>query len=99
MDFVLEVFDTFIFDYAYAAFLPLGESGTAGNATLVNATANVWQYRPATAALTLKPSTYAWLSQWPRDNIYRQSLSLFTIAWYVCPDIWSLELHFLLSAG
>jgi hypothetical protein len=51
-----------------------------------NATAPVppaWEYVPATQyIISFTPSKAAWTSQWPRDNIWRQSINLYLITWY-----------------
>ncbi|KAI9882743.1 MAG: COPII coat Sec23p-Sfb3p heterodimer component [Watsoniomyces obsoletus] len=40
-----------------------------------------YQYRPASQYLQVPPSEYAYLSAWPRDNIYRQLASVMFIGW------------------
>ncbi len=40
-----------------------------------------YQYRPASQYLQVPPSEYAYLSAWPRDNIYRQLASVIFIGW------------------
>jgi len=102
MDFVLEVFDTFMFDRAYAALLPsqssfsafdpistlsagfkgLDNSTTFGDAAqAADLTRSSWQYEPASQYMSVQPSEYAWMSRWDRDNIWRQTLSLYIITW------------------
>lgn len=93
MDVVLEIFDTFLFDRLYAAALPASGSAFSvpqalkGNGTytsmLQQPTGGVphFSYEPATSYFQLPPSEWAYMSQWPRDNIYRQSISLFAITW------------------
>lgn len=98
MDIILEVFDTFALDRAYATLLPLAPSVLAFNAvdqfTSPNATwssmkeagtpaAYQYHYQPASEYLSFEPSTYAYMSKWPRDNIFRQYISLFLITWWV----------------
>lgn len=90
MDVVLEITDTFIGDYLYATLHPakpvfydFPEAGA--NATTAQALSD-WSYKPATQFIHLEPSKYAYMSAWPRDNIFRQGFSLFMITWYV-PDI------------
>ncbi|KAK4193625.1 putative C-5 sterol desaturase [Podospora australis] len=83
MDVVLEISDQFLFDYMYAYLLPVRPAPydfpgkIFDNATTVS----TWQYKPATAYLTLEPSSAAYGSAWVRDNLYRQGLSLFFILW------------------
>lgn len=83
MDVVLEIVDTFIGDYAYAALHPAkslqGSFDPTSNATVGHL--STWQYEPATKYLYLEPPEAAYMSAWPRDNIYRQSLSLYLITW------------------
>ncbi|KAF2093959.1 hypothetical protein NA57DRAFT_47430 [Rhizodiscina lignyota] len=93
MDVVLEVFDTFLFDRMYATVLPVSQSVQSQyalsqqtpNATyssmLETPTPYNWQYHPASQMLSFSPSQYAYMSQWPRDSIYRQAVSLFLITW------------------
>src|SRR5271167_1959778 len=89
MDIVLEIIDTFGFDYFYSAILPAGPvpydlSGNgAGNQTLPRSALSTWQYKPATQYFSLTPHEAAYSSSWNRDNIYRQGLSLFLITWFV----------------
>lgn len=59
------------------------------NATFAAATAagnsdslpirSTWQWEPASQFLSAQPSEYAYLSQWDRDNVFRQSISLFFV--------------------
>lgn len=84
MDVVLEIVDTFMGDYLYATLHPskpvpydfpdLNTNGTASGF-------DQWSYTPSTSWFSLEPSEYAYMSAWPRDNIYRQGLSLFFITW------------------
>lgn len=94
MDVVLEIFDTFAFDYLYAAALPVQNPPYAKlisslPATTLNATqaeitgSNGYVYSPSTVYFQLEPSKYAYLSAASRDNPYRQALTLFLITWYV----------------
>ena len=39
-------------------------------------------YHAASQFLQLKPSDFAYMSAWPRDNVWRQTLSLYLITWY-----------------
>ncbi|KAL1959993.1 hypothetical protein VTO42DRAFT_661 [Malbranchea cinnamomea] len=89
MDIVLEVLDTFMFDYLYAKVLPLKSDSLISSlpATGLNITQaaltgnNGWVYTPATTYLRVEPSQYAYLSALARDNPFRQALSLFLITW------------------
>lgn len=87
MDVILEITDTFIADYIYALALPAQPAPyNFPESTLANATSTaIWQYKPATSHMYLEPSQAAYLSAWPRDNIYRQAISLYMITWYVLP--------------
>lgn len=87
MDVVLEVCDTFLFDYMYQWVLPArpAPSGLTSQ-TFANGTSmSTWQYKPATEYLYLTPSQAAYGSLWARDNIWRQGVSLFLILWFVYP--------------
>jgi len=87
MDIALELCDTFFFDYVYATLLPtqpapynLANGG--GNATQFDVKASSpWQYESSTKYLSFTPRDAAYMSQWTRDNIYRQLFSLFLITW------------------
>lgn len=88
MDVVLEVFDTFLFDRLYAAALPTS-APHQGASIVKDATTTFSSVREHPTALArtnqlfqLEPSQYAYMSQWPRDNIWRQGLSLYLITWY-----------------
>lgn len=90
MDVVLEVFDTFALDRFWAivhpavslVFYDSVQDGYA-NATFSKAgeVHNAYQYSPATQLFSLEPSVWAYRSAWPRDNIYRQIISLYLITW------------------
>lgn len=95
MDVILEIFDTFAFDRIYAAVLPLtpamlafstvDELATSPNATwssmMESATPATYKFQPASQYFSVEPSNYAYMSRWPRDNIFRQYISLFLITW------------------
>ena len=91
MDIVLEIFDTFLFDRLYAALLPTS-IGTTSHASLKDGGASTTfssvremptAYHAASQYLQLEPSQWAYMSAWPRDNIYRQALTLYLVTWYV----------------
>ncbi|EGD96492.1 C-5 sterol desaturase, partial [Trichophyton tonsurans CBS 112818] len=91
MDIVLEVFDTFVFDYLYACALPLSapssdiisnvfkgvNSTTASTIAQVSGVGNGFVYSPATKYFSLEPFEYAYQSSLPRDNGF---LLYFTVA-------------------
>jgi lathosterol oxidase len=92
MDVVLESFDTFLFDRIYAAAFPASAATLAYNAVkgAVNASApsasedptayyNQYHFQPASSYFTLEPSIWAYRTSWPRDDMWRQLLSLFII--------------------
>ncbi|RDW89329.1 putative c-5 sterol desaturase protein [Coleophoma cylindrospora] len=85
MDIVLEVVDTFGFDYAYAAILPAQPApyslkDGASNSTSP-ALSSPWQYSPSNSIFQLRPREAAYMSAWTRDNPIRQFVSLFLITW------------------
>ncbi|CAF9911489.1 MAG: c-5 sterol desaturase [Heterodermia speciosa] len=87
MDVILEVVDTFLFDRFYATLLP-GSTPIVKNNIVKDATSTFSSRREIPTAIPrshqlfqLKPSQYAYMSQWDRDNIYRQSVSLYLITW------------------
>lgn len=84
MDIVLEVSDTFMFDYMYAWLLPakLHDFPEHAQANASGRAFSTWQYQPATSFFSFEPSDAAYMSAWSRDNILRQSLSSFLILWY-----------------
>ena len=92
MDLVLEFFDTFAFDRLYATVIPASNAWTSVDpkATAVNATFSSrreaptpYHYQPASQFYSLQPTEWAYKSAWPRDNGYRQLLSLYLITWYL----------------
>jgi lathosterol oxidase len=90
MDVVLEAFDTFIFDRIYAQILPapswLSYHALQGavNSTIASiqedptAYSN-YKFQPASTYFNFEPSNWAYRSSLPRDDPYRQLLSLFLI--------------------
>lgn len=97
MDIVLEVIDAFVFDRFYASFWPALPGPGAINSiqNMPNATTwsfrnaataplNNFQFKPASQYISVAPSKWAYLTSWPRDDPYRQLLSLYLITWYVC---------------
>jgi lathosterol oxidase len=86
MDIVLEVSDTFLFDYMYAWLLPARQAPLGFPDHLsTNATQKLtaWQYKPATSWFTLDPHDVAYSSVLARDNTWRQLFSFFLIFWFV----------------
>ncbi|KAK2794937.1 c-5 sterol desaturase [Onygenales sp. PD_12] len=89
MDVILEVLDTFLFDYLYAAVVPGSTAGglTSKIANGLNITESAlgagagYVYSPSTRYFSLEPSKYAYKSALPRDNIYRQFITLYLITW------------------
>lgn len=94
MDIVLEVFDNYVADYCYAKLLPASyfpeldinhpENASASFSSLrVGATHLPRQSQKIQTSpyLSLEPSHFAYESVWDRENIYRQTLSLFIITW------------------
>ena len=85
MDIILELTDTFIADYIYAWAHParatLYDFPETTNATAQ--TFSAWTYKPATSYISVQPSEAAYMSAWPRDNLYRQLITLYFIVWYV----------------
>jgi Delta7-sterol 5-desaturase len=86
MDIVLEVCDTFAFDYMYAWLLPAREAPLGyPDHFATNATQKLtaWQYQPSTSWFSLEPRPAAYGSLLARDNTARQLFSFFLIFWYV----------------
>ena len=89
MDIGLEFCDTFIFDHLYAALLPLQptpynlKDGYSNSSMIDIRAASPWVHHPTTQFLNFRPRDAAYMSQWTRDNYYRQCMSLFLITWLV----------------
>ncbi|KAL2216902.1 sterol delta 5,6-desaturase ERG3 [Thermoascus aurantiacus ATCC 26904] len=90
MDIVLEVWDAFLGDRLYATLLPASlvssvtfpaDKGVFNGTLSFFSQPESYVYKPATKFFRLEPSKYAYMSAWPRDNIYRQSVSFFLITW------------------
>ncbi|KAI9881401.1 MAG: c-5 sterol desaturase [Pleopsidium flavum] len=89
MDVVLEVFDTFLFDRLYAKLLPASSLASSYHSLKHEAASTTFSsmremptvYHAASQFLQLAPSQWAYMSAWPRDNIYRQTLTLYLITW------------------
>jgi Delta7-sterol 5-desaturase len=95
MDIVLEIVDTFVFDRLYAGVWPaLSGSGAINsiynsqNTTIPTfgdhpaGLLNNYKYTPASQYISVAPSKWAYMTSWPRDDPYRQLLSLYLITWY-----------------
>jgi lathosterol oxidase len=96
MDIILELTDTFIADYAYAYFLPAQSAPydfpqAAANSS--SQTFSPWTYQPASQFISVQPSAAAYMSIWPRDNLYRQLITLYFIVW-----IFGLVVYFLFAS-
>jgi lathosterol oxidase len=86
MDIALEFVDTYAFDRLYAAVLPASPApynlkGALGNGTSFDASSSPWQYEPASQYISFQPGEAAYSSQWDRNNVYRQIISLYFITW------------------
>jgi len=88
MDIVLEVFDTFLFDRFWANVYPLS-SWKYIEHVVKDATTTFPSMRElptpihaSTQFFQLEPSPYAYMSELPRDNVWRQFLTLYLITWY-----------------
>ena len=76
MDVLLDVFDNYCFDKLYAKALPENHMGGLSKVQNTNHT------RRPEAVLEqsdLENSSNVYLSQWPRENVYRQCISLFVV--------------------
>lgn len=98
MDVVLEVLDTFLFDPIYATLLPADATSSVSqyvksmatttfssmreSSTGIVSPQKLWAYEPATHFFSIQPSHWAYESSLPRDNPYRQMISLYTITMY-----------------
>jgi lathosterol oxidase len=92
MDVVLEFTDTFIADYVYAWAHPAKPAPYDFPADIAsNASAQTfssWTYEPASQFINVQPSQAAYMSAWPRDNLFRQLITLYFIVWcaYISPQ-------------
>lgn len=85
MDIVLELTDTFITDYIYAFAYPkrLAPYDYPAAANTTQQAFSSWTYKPATQFFSIEPSDAAYQSEWDRENIWRQLITLYFITWYV----------------
>lgn len=97
MDIVLEIVDTLLLDRIYSTLFPASPSEyisqkfnniTSSTFSSVREGASPtpqykYIFEPASQILNLEPTHWAYSSSLPRDNIYRQGVSLFLIVWYV----------------
>ena len=88
MDIVLQVSDTFLFDRFWSIVYPTSTLNYPKNA-VKDATTTFSSIRELPTAIhsstqffQLAPSRYAYMSEWPRDNIWRQFCTLYLITWY-----------------
>jgi len=86
MDITLEFVDTYLFDKIYATLLPLQSppfnTNNGLNTTTFDAkAASPWEYHPASTYLSFPPGEAAYMSQWTRDNTWRQLITLYLITW------------------
>lgn len=78
---------------ATASFNAIKDAASAAAAAAANATFSSqreapthlgsYQYQAASQYFQLRPTEWAYMSAWARDNVYRQSLSIFVIGWCV----------------
>jgi len=88
---VLEVVDTFLFDRIYATLLPASPAVIAANLAAKDAPTSTFSsmregptpfhFQPASQLLSFEPGPYAYMSSWPRDDAWRQAISLYLITW------------------
>lgn len=76
MDVLLDVFDTYCFDKLYAKALPCNQLGISSNIQNVPYT---WGPDAVLEQSGLENSCNVHESWWPRENVYRQSVSLFVV--------------------
>lgn len=84
MDITLEFVDTFLFDSIYAKLHPARLPYNLESSNVTNwQSVSPWQYKPSNSFLTFTPRQEAYMSAWPRDNLYRQTITLYLITWWV----------------
>jgi lathosterol oxidase len=97
MDIILEVVDAFIADPIYAYLAPAHPApydfpaATAANTTAQ--TFSTWTYKPATQYLHIQPSQAAYMTSMPRDNVWRQFITLYCITW-----VFGMVIYFLFAS-
>ncbi|EXJ79641.1 C-5 sterol desaturase [Capronia epimyces CBS 606.96] len=106
MDIVLEIADTLVLDRLYATLLPASPSsylsyqfsnGSTSTFSSMREGATAapqytYVFEPASRYISLQPTDWTYSSAWPRDNIFRQAISLFFIVW-----IFGIILYFLFA--
>ncbi|KAI1212987.1 C-5 sterol desaturase [Annulohypoxylon truncatum] len=95
MDVVLELTDTFIADYLYALALPAKSIPYDFLDPTTNTTVqdfSSWEFKTVNPYFHFEPTKYAYMSEWNRDNIYRQFTTLFLVTW-----IFGFVLYFLFA--
>lgn len=105
MDIVLEVLDTFLFDRFWSTVYPASTFNYPKDA-VKHSTATFSSIRELPTAIhsstqffQLAPSRYAYMSKWPRDNIWRQFCTLYLITWYASPSVSSHNLRSLFDVS
>ncbi|WPH02063.1 putative fatty acid hydroxylase [Acrodontium crateriforme] len=53
----------------------------SSGATVDGALRSSWTWEPASQYFSVQPSEYAYLSRWDRDDVWRQTLSLYAMTW------------------
>ncbi|EXJ80358.1 C-5 sterol desaturase [Capronia coronata CBS 617.96] len=95
MDIVLEIVDTLLLDRVYSSLIPASPSSylpyhshngstSTFSSMREGATATpqyTYVYEPASKYISMQPTEWTYSSAWPRDNLYRQFISLFFIVW------------------
>ncbi|KAA8651480.1 hypothetical protein EYZ11_004567 [Aspergillus tanneri] len=81
MDVLLDVFDTLVLDRLYASVFPKPAGKLLHNHLSLNKTEFGALNQNINRYVEVTPSQWAVQSSWPRDNIFRQGLSLFLVAW------------------
>lgn len=65
-----------------AGFKAYDNSSTFADATpAADIAHSAWQFEPASQYFSMQPSEYAWMSRWDRDNVWRQTISLYILTW------------------
>ncbi|KAF4308509.1 Fatty acid hydroxylase [Botryosphaeria dothidea] len=86
MDLVLEGLDAYVFDRLYATLLPAQNLNITSQLASENVSATAscldnYDFMPASKYLSFPPSEYACMSTLPRENVWRQLISLYIITW------------------
>jgi lathosterol oxidase len=86
MDVVIEITDYLLWDRLYATVYPVSQQklqnalNAGPNATIANVHPG-YHFEPASKYVSISPGQMAYMSEWARDDPYRQACTLFLVLW------------------